>query len=68
MGGNIDYMRMSVAAKTYFMLKQSNKPATTLELSESARALGWQAEPKEISDAIKFLEKIGLVVTKPVAA
>jgi uncharacterized protein YwgA len=43
--GDIDYMRMSVAAKTYFMLRESGKPATSVELSESAKALGLKCSP-----------------------
>lgn len=61
--GEIDYMRMSVAAKTYFMLKQRGKAATANELSESAQALGWKAKPEEIEPAISFLKKLGLVTT-----
>ena len=64
-GGEIDYMRMSVAAKTYFMLKEREKPATASELSESAKSLGWTAKPEEINLAIEFLEKLKLVTTSP---
>jgi uncharacterized protein YwgA len=64
-GGEIDYMRMSVAAKTYFMLTQNGKPATANELSESAKSLGWDAKPEEITKAISFLSKLGLVKSTP---
>lgn len=63
--GEIDYMKMSVAAKTYFMLKQKGKAATPNELSESAKALGWTAKPGEICEAISFLEKLKLVTASP---
>jgi uncharacterized protein YwgA len=63
--GYIDYMRMSVAAKTYFVLKAMGKPATAEELSEAAKTLGWQAKPHDIDDSISFLRKLDLVVTKP---
>jgi hypothetical protein len=59
--GDIDYMRMSVAAKTFFMLRQSGKPATDAQLSESAKTLGWDASPQDIKESISFLEKLGLV-------
>ena len=36
--GEIDYMEMSVAAKTVYMLAKEDKPATVLELSESAKS------------------------------
>lgn len=48
--GDIDYMRMSVAAKTYFMLQQSGKPASLMQLSESAKELGWETSPQEIKE------------------
>jgi uncharacterized protein len=63
-GGDLDYMRMSVAAKTFFILSGSKKPATVAELSESAKKLGWNPKPQEISASVGFLEKLGLVSTK----
>jgi uncharacterized protein YwgA len=62
--GHIDYMRMSVAAKTYHMLRAKGKPATPEELCESARSLGWETKPNEIEQSISFLQKLGLVVAK----
>jgi uncharacterized protein YwgA len=59
--GDIDYMRMSVAAKTYFMLQKSGKPASIAQLSESAKELGWDATAEDIKESISFLEKLGLV-------
>jgi uncharacterized protein YwgA len=60
--GDIDYMRLSVAAKTYFMLQKSGKPASLAQLSESAKKLGWGTKPSEIKESISFLEKLGLVI------
>jgi uncharacterized protein len=60
-GGEIDYMQMSVAAKTIFMLSEKGKPATAMELSESAKKLGWNPKAQEIADSIEFLKKLGLV-------
>jgi len=61
--GEIDYMKMSVAAKTFFMLSSSGNSATETELSESAKALGWSPKPQEIAESIGFLKKLGLVGT-----
>jgi uncharacterized protein YwgA len=63
-GGDLDYMKMSVAAKTFFMLSAAGRPATTLELSESAKKLGWNPKPQEINESIDFLEKLGLAAKK----
>jgi hypothetical protein len=59
--GDIDYMRMSVASKTYFMLQKAGKPASPKQLSESAKELGWEATAEDIKGSISFLEKLGLV-------
>jgi hypothetical protein len=59
--GDIDYMRMSIAAKAYFMLSEKGKPASATELSESAKKLGWDPKPAEIAESIGFLEKLALV-------
>lgn len=57
--GEIGYMRMSVAAKTYFMLRKTQK-ANALELAEMAKKLGWDPTPAEINESVSFLEKLGL--------
>jgi uncharacterized protein len=59
--GDLDYMKMSVAAKTIFMLREKKAAATPVELSESAKALGWNPTPDEISESTSFLEALGLV-------
>lgn len=63
--GDIDYMKMSVAAKTFFMLSKKGKPASSVELAESAKTLGWNPNSKEIDESVGFLEKLILVSVKP---
>lgn len=58
--GDINYMKMSVAAKTFFMLRAKKEAASVLELTESARAFGWNPKPAEILESVSFLEKLGL--------
>jgi uncharacterized protein YwgA len=59
--GDVDYMKMSIAAKTFFILSNSGKPATPTELSYSASRLGWNPTPREVKESIEFLKKLGLV-------
>lgn len=59
--GDVDYMKMSVAAKTFFILSNSGKFATPTELSYSASRLGWNPTPQEVEESIEFLKKLGLV-------
>lgn len=61
--GDVDYMKMSVAAKTYFVLSNKGQPTTVVELSESAKALGWNPKPAEIMESVKFLEDLGLAMS-----
>lgn len=63
--GEIDYMKMSVAAKTFYILSTKGTPATSVELSESAKSLGWNPKPDEIVESVGFLKGLGLV--KPAA-
>jgi uncharacterized protein YwgA len=62
--GDVDYMKMSVAAKTFFILSNSGKPATPAELSYSASRLGWNPTPQEVEESIEFLKKLGMVKAK----
>jgi len=61
--GDLDYMKMSVAAKTLFILSESGKHATKAELCESATKLGWNPTPEEVEDSVEYLQKWGLVTT-----
>jgi uncharacterized protein YwgA len=66
-GGDINYMRMSVAAKTFFILSEKGQPATALELCESAKALGWTPKPEDIAESVEFLKKLGLASANPLS-
>lgn len=59
--GDLDYMKLSIAAKTYFMLGEKKGPASRAELAKLARGFGWQVTPDQIHDAAKYLGKLGLV-------
>jgi hypothetical protein len=59
--GDLDYMRLSLAAKIYFLLGKQQGEATRDQLARLARQFGWRVTPKEITDAGTFLEQLGLV-------
>jgi len=63
--GELDYMRLSVAAKTYFLLGQKKGRTTEAQLSELASRFGWQVSATEILDAAGYLQKLGLVQLIP---
>jgi uncharacterized protein YwgA len=59
--GNVDYVSLSVAAKTYYLLGQRRRGATEAELSTLAPRFGWNVTPEQIHHAAQYLNKLGLV-------
>jgi uncharacterized protein len=59
--GDLDYMELSVAAKTYFMLGEKKGRATQAELAHLARRFGWEVTPDQIREALRYLGNLGLV-------
>jgi uncharacterized protein YwgA len=62
--GDSDYMKLSVAAKTYFMLGEKKGKATMGELVEVANRFGWKVSKGQVQQAAKYLSKLGLVTLK----
>jgi uncharacterized protein len=61
--GDLDYIRLSVAAKTYFILNRAGRPVTPEEISTTAQSLGWNPTPAQVTEAADYLKKLGLVTT-----
>lgn len=59
--GDLGYMKLSIAAKTYFILKGQEKSLTTIDIANTASTLGWEVEQGEVEEAAKFLGKLKLV-------
>ena len=59
--GDQDYMLMSVAAKTYFIVTQKGRKTTTAEVAEAAKQLGWNPSTEEIQQAGEYLVRMGLL-------
>ena len=59
--GNPNYLDLSVAAKSYFILKKQNKPMTDFEIENEAKKFGWQIDSQNIQKAIKLLGNLHLV-------
>ncbi len=62
--GDQDYMLMSVAAKTLFILGERGPAATPVEIAEAARNLDWNPSPAEIDEAARYLQRIGLATVQ----
>ena len=57
----MSYWELSIAAKTYFILKNHGASATFEEIQKIAQQLGWEVTEGELEKAANFLEKIDLV-------
>ena len=62
--GNLDYVKLSVVAKTYFLLNQRGRPATEVELRNLAKHFGWDVKEEQIFAAAGYLEKLGLTKSR----
>jgi DNA-binding PadR family transcriptional regulator len=61
--GDPDYLELSIAAKTYLILKRKGRPLTADEVRSAARELNWEITEQSIQKAVGLLEKLGFVQT-----
>lgn len=57
----VDYMQMSIAAKTYFLLGRKKGRASMAELAQLAPRFGWHVTPQQVQQAAQYLNRLGLV-------
>lgn len=59
--GEKDYVELSIAAKTYFLIVQAKGNARSeSDLAKLAPRFGWDVQPDQISNAGRYLENLGL--------
>ena len=63
LAGERNYVELSIAAKTYFMLGRKDH-ATMDELVRQARRFGWTVSEEEVRGAGQYLQRLGLVTVK----
>jgi hypothetical protein len=59
--GDNDYVSLSIAAKTFHILKESKRPLYPDEIINEAKQLGWEISQESIDHAVSFLAKLGLL-------
>lgn len=59
--GNPNYFELSIAAKSYFILRKQNKPMTYVEIEKEAQKLGWPLQQDSVGKAIQLLQGLDLV-------
>ena len=60
-----DYVKLSIAAKAYFMHGKASRPTTPEELSKMGQQFGWKVSEQQLQEANEWLETLDLVETAP---
>lgn len=64
--GKLDYMALSVAAKTYWIVSENRAaPVPINKITEQAESLNWKISHDQVVAASDFLEKLDLVKKVP---
>lgn len=58
--GDIDYMDLSIAAKTYFMLGEKWNHISIDELAALTKKIGWSVTPQQVKNVARFMKKLDL--------
>lgn len=58
---DFDYVKLSIAAKSYYILKQDDKPMNADKIREKSKNFNWNITDKDINSAIDFLKGLHLV-------
>lgn len=56
-----DYVALSLAAKTFYILSTSGRTLTVPDIAAEAKCIGWQVSERDIERATELLLKLGLV-------
>lgn len=59
--GNLDYMKLSVAAKTHLLQGKNGGPTSKDELVNKAKTFGWSVSNEQVDEASRFLQSLNLV-------
>ena len=61
--GDPDYLILSIAAKTYYILNKEGRSMKREEICNEAKKFDWQINSENIENAIKVLQNLDLVTT-----
>jgi uncharacterized protein YwgA len=57
---DFDYVKLSIAAKSHYILKQEGKPMNADKIREKSKTFNWDITDKDITSAIDFLKGLHL--------
>lgn len=58
--GDLNYVGLSFAAKTFWILSHAGVPTTPDRVQEKAKDFRWQVDTKDITSAAEFLQRLNL--------
>jgi len=58
--GELDYVRLSIAAKANFLLRQKKSLTSERELQILARTFGWTVSEQQIDEGLAYLRKLNI--------
>lgn len=62
--GNLDYVQLSIAAKSVHILKTSDKSMRPSDIAGEARKFGWNISEQAVDRAVDFLKELDLVMAE----
>ncbi|MFH1259164.1 MAG: hypothetical protein ABII74_05040 [Elusimicrobiota bacterium] len=60
--GDIDYLKLSIAAKAHYILSKGSQALDVSKIKDKAKSFKWNITEEDIDTAINFLEKMNLVL------
>jgi uncharacterized protein YwgA len=63
--GKLDYLQLSVAAMSLFLVEERRGPTTESEIAEMAKEFGWTVSSADVGKAVGFLSALDLVEVTP---
>jgi len=62
--GENNYVKLSIAAKTFFVIGDQKGPISVSDIRNCADKFGWKVTESEVKEAASFLEKLSLAKKK----
>lgn len=56
-----DYLKLSIAAKAYFLVNRAHEPVTVNKLVEISQKFGWKVSKEQVVEASDWLKRLQLV-------
>lgn len=58
LAGDLDYIKLSIAAKTDYMLREAKRSPNDTDFVQLAKQFGWKVSSEQIRDAANYLQQL----------